>query len=382
LVIRLAHPLYLLGRFQGTLDLLLQQQESLERLQESELTGLWAFWLSHAYSYQGEHAGAEQSAQRAIVAAQHCGDEVTLGKAHYVLAREGFWLCRFQQAIVHGQQAIALLERTGEQWWLDHAYWIVGHNYGFMGEFSTALETEARAPAIGEAIGDPRIQHYAGWSRGIIHAARGDWEEGIAFCQRSLDDSKDLVNTTVALGFLGFAYLEQGDVARAMPLLEESVRQSGQLYRRAQGWFTAWLSEALLLHGQFDKAREAARQSFALNRDCQFWHGVGLARRVLGRIAQTTGAFAEAARYFQKALETFTSIHGRFEMGRTHLALAELAHAQGNRDAATMHANHAQALFMTLNAPRYVERTQQFASVCGLVLSTADALHQKSAVPR
>src|SRR5262249_30278843 len=32
LVIRLAHPLYLLGRFQDTLDLLLQQQERLERL--------------------------------------------------------------------------------------------------------------------------------------------------------------------------------------------------------------------------------------------------------------------------------------------------------------------------------------------------------------
>jgi hypothetical protein len=62
-------------------------------------------------------------------------------------------------------------------------------------------------------------------------------------------------------------------------------------------------------------------------------------------------------------------------MGRTHLALAELAHAQGHRDAATEHANHAQTLFIALNTPRYVERTQQFASTCGLVLSTADALH-------
>lgn len=51
------------------------------------------------------------------------------------------------------------------------------------------------------------------------------------------------------------------------------------------------------------------------------------------------------------------------------MALAELAHAQGNRDAATVHANHAQALFIALNTPRYVERTQQFASACGLALS-------------
>lgn len=209
LVIQLAHPLYLLGRFQDTLDLLLQQQARLERLQDPALTGPWAFWLSHTYSYQGEHTGAEQNAQRAIAAAQQCGDEVTLGEAHYVLAKEGFWLCRFPQGITHGQQAIALLERTGEQWWLGHAHWTVGVTYYFMGEFDA----------------------------------------------------------------------------------------------------------------------------------------------------------------FQEALETFTSIQGRFEAGHTHLDLAALAHTQGHQDATTTHLHAAHALFIALQVPRYAARTAQLAGAYGVALA-------------
>src|SRR5262249_16571976 len=173
-----------------------------------------------------------------------------------------------------------------------------------------------------------------------------------------------------SLGLLGSAYMEQGDTVRAIPLLEESSQQLGQFrFRPLQGYVTAWLSEALWLHGQFDKAREVADQGLALTNDGQFWYGVGRAQRVVGRISQTTGAFTAAARHFQEALETFTSIQGRFEVGRTHLDLVALAHTQGDRDGATVHANHAQTLFIALNIPRYVERTQQFASACGLVLS-------------
>ena len=86
---------------------------------------------------------------------------------------------------------------------------------------------------------------------------------------------------------------------------------------------------------------------------------------------------SDATIHLSEALDTFAAIQARFYVGRTHLALAELAHAQGNRDAATVHANSAQELFMTLKVPRYVERTQQFASECGLVLSSADTLHSE-----
>jgi class 3 adenylate cyclase len=81
ITLRLVNSLYFLGRFQESLNALLQQRECLERLQDPALAGPYYFWLSHTYSYRREAALTAQSAQYAIAAAQQCGDEVTLGKA-------------------------------------------------------------------------------------------------------------------------------------------------------------------------------------------------------------------------------------------------------------------------------------------------------------
>jgi len=58
----------------------------------------------------------------------------------------------------------------------------------------------------------------------------------------------------------------------------------------------------------------------------------------------------------------------RFEVARTHLALAELAHAQENRAALTTHLAQAHALFSALRVPHYVERTEQLAEQCRVPL--------------
>ena len=291
LTLRFVNSLYFLGRFQETLDALLPQQECLERLQDPTLAGPYYFWLSHTYSYRREAELAVQSAQHAIAAAQQCGDEVTLGKAYYVLAREGFWMCQYPQGVEHGRQAITLLERTAEQWWLGQSYWAIGLNYTFMGEWAPAMEAVTRAHTIAETIGNTRLQTYAMWALGWVYATRGDWQEGVAACQRSVEQSVDPINTAAAMGWMGYAYLGQGGLGQAIAVLEQSIERCIQVqYRGLQGWFTAWLSEAYLLHGQTEQARDAALQSLEIARDVKNGYMAGWATRVLGRIAQARGA--------------------------------------------------------------------------------------------
>ena len=179
----------------------------------------------------------------------------------------------------------------------------------------------------------------------------------------------------MATGMLGLAYLAHGDLAQGVPRVESASQQFSQIgYWPLVSWFQAWLSEALWLHHEYEKARDVATQALDIGSKAKNSYGVAYAQRVLGQIAHTSGALTEAHTRLGEALDTFAAIQSRFETGRTHLALAELAHAQGNREAATAHANNAYALFMALKTPRYVERTQQFASECGFVLSNADPL--------
>jgi len=278
--------------------------------------------------------------------------------------------------VEHGLQAIALLERAQEGLWLGQTYWAIGINYAFMGDFERAHEAYGRAHTLGEIRGDIRLQTYTDWSRGRLWAMQGDWEEAIAVCQRSLERSRDRFNTIMATGMLGLAYLVHGAPAQGVPRVESASQQFSQIgYWPLVSWFYAWMSEALRLHREYDKARDIATQALDIGSKAKNPYGMAYAQRVLGQVAQASGALTEAHTRLGEALETFTAIQSRFDVGCTYLALAELAHAQGNRDAATAHANNAYALFMALKIPRYVERTQQFASQCGLVLSNADILH-------
>ena len=369
LVLRQALSLFLLGRLQEVLDLFLPQQERLERLQDPSLAGPYYFWLSHTYCILGSRERAGENARRAIEAATRCGDVATLGKTHYVLAVEGLWSSQPQQGVEHGRQAVSLLARTQESYWLGISHWVVGVNHTIMGEFDQALEAAASAQAIGEAIGDPRLQSYAAWNIGWIHATRGECESGIEMCQRAVECSPDPYTAAVALMLLGYAYLEQGDSAAAIPLLEQSVRQFGQFqYAQIQSFASSYLSEAYFQNGDVDQARDLAMKALEMAKGFTFRYGVGWVQRVLGRIAESAGVHAEAEAHLREALDTFATIPARFELGRTYLSLARLDHTQGNRDAVTMHLTEADRVFRSLRLPKHVERTKQLADEFGVLV--------------
>jgi DNA-binding NtrC family response regulator/tetratricopeptide (TPR) repeat protein len=365
--LRLAFSLSVLGRFRQILELLLPQREPLEQLQEPALAGPYHFRLALTYSYLGAQEQATQSAERALAEAKRCGDRATMGQAYYVLALQDFWLGQPLPGVEHGRQAVALLEGTDERHWLGLSHWVLGINHYLLGEFAPALEAEARAAAIGDATGDPRIQSFAAWSRGWIWATLGEWEAAIEACQRGFETAPDQLTAVAALGYKGYAYLEKGDAAQAIPLLEQVVRQFEQWrMRQTQGRFMVFLSEAYLLGGEIDRARELATQGLAISQTVKSSWGIGWGQRTLGQVAHASGALCDAAAYFQQALQTFAAMPARFEAARTHLALAELAHAQGNLEALTAHLERASAMFNSVHVPRYVERVAQLANEWGV----------------
>ena len=191
--------------------------------------------------------------------------------------------------------------------------------------------------------------------------------------QHALVISPDAFETAVFLGQLGHAYLEKGDVAKAVPILEQGVEQAQQYRsRQVQSWFKTYLSETYLADGQIDKAHGVAHQGFHLAQEAEHPRGVALAQRTLGRIAHANGNLSEANTYCQEALKTFSSIQARYYLARTHLDLAALAHTQGNQDIATTHLNQAYAWFQKLQIPKWVERTEQLAREYGVMLAEVE----------
>ncbi len=278
--VRLAASYYFLGRFRDTVELLEGQRARMEQLGDDTLVGRFFFELAHAHSHLGDYQQAVACAERAIEAAQHAGDPSTQGKAHYVLCKESMWVARFSQGLEHGRRAVSYLEATGERWWLGQSLCWQGINLYFMGDLNAALECAADGFAIGEELGDHRLQSYAAWNHAWFSATRGDGQDAITWGHRSIELSPDPLNNAFSLGWTGYAYLENGDPGRAISLLERSIELlAGMRYSRLVGWFKGWLATAYLLAGDPARARTEATASLEISTSTGFTWAVGLAQR-------------------------------------------------------------------------------------------------------
>jgi DNA-binding SARP family transcriptional activator/KaiC/GvpD/RAD55 family RecA-like ATPase len=366
IVPRLARSLMFLGRFEEARDLLLAQREPVEKADSPWLTGQFYLLLSHVYTFLGDRDRTVESARQAIAAAERAADESTLGKALYVLAMEGWWSGDPTHGIEHGRLAVELLERTSERWWLGQAHFAVAANHVLRGDFDPAIEAATKALAIGDALGDPRVQTPAAWLTGTIHAMRGDWDEGIAAGRRSLDYSPDPLNRADALGWLGFAYLEKGDAAEAIRLLEQSVELwSTFRVRPAQGAFQILLGHAYLMRGEVERAAQLAEAGLALARDTGYRLAIGWGKRLQALIEAGRGDRGAARALLEQALTTFVSISGGFEAARTRLLLAEVCAAVGDGSAAAGLLAEASKAFATLRTRRYACWTDALAAELG-----------------
>ncbi len=370
LAVRQAESLHFLGRRQEIVDLLLQQQERLERLGDASLAGQYYFWLGFAHAWLGHRAEAAQTLRRSLDEAARSGDEAIIGRVHRALAVECVYSGRpLDEAVAHGCQAVALLERTEDRFWFSQALFALSYSYYYTGDFDLALEVAARLDAVGETTGSRRAQANAATMAGLSYATRGDWVAGVEALQRALKLSPDPFETALILACLGKAHSEGGDAAQAIPLLEQAVQLADRVRSlQFQCWFRTMLGDGYLLGGQTNKAREVVGQALETSADVKFLLGVGLSHQVLGRIARAEGFFADAQRHLTDALQIFASINCRFEAGRTHLDLAAVTHAQGKREAVATHLKEAHSLFRALRVPKYVERTEELAKEFGASL--------------
>jgi predicted ATPase/class 3 adenylate cyclase len=369
-VLRLAESLHFLGRRQELVEKLLRQEERLNRLADAALAGKFYFWLGFAHSFLGHRTEASRTLDRALEEAERCGDDAIGGRIHRALAME----CTFsgqplEKAVEHARQAVALLERNEDAFWLAQALFALCYTSYYRGDFNTTLEAADRLEALGERTASRRARANAATMMGLALATRGDWAEGVEAEQRALGLSPDNFETAYILACLGKAHTEGGDAARAVPVLVQAVELADQV--RSLQWrcyFRTMLGDAYVLNGDFDKARLVVRNALDGSTEIQFLLGVGWSKQVLGRIARAQDDLAEAARNFTEALSTFSAIGAQFELARTHLELAALAQSQGNTEMLKNQLLPACQLFLDLKAPKYIERAKLLGAQTGINL--------------
>jgi tetratricopeptide (TPR) repeat protein len=364
LAVRRSLALTFLGRFAEARDLLWPLREHVRRLGDTALAAAYWFRLAMTASYLGDQAEAAQSGRAALDAAAACGDELLRGRAHYVLGVASHYRGRPHDAVEHSGRAIACLDRTGDHPWRGLARLTLALGHLALGAFDAALDALAEMEAIGQAIGEPRLRSFSAAYAGAVLATRGDTAAAVEACRRGLAHAADPVTAALAESRSGQAWLEHGDASRAIPVLARALDAMERFrYRAVEVMCVLMLAEAHLLAGDTAAARRLAARGMAIARedDYRFWVPYG--ERVLGRLAWAEGALGEADGRLREAVAGFTAVPAPFEEGRTHLALAELAHARGDRAGRDVHLGSAQARFEALGARVYLGRVAALASL-------------------
>ncbi len=372
-VYRLAHVLGLLGRPVEARDLLHRHEGLVADLGQPALSGSYHFWLAYTYGNLGDSASAMSHARRALEEAARAGDSVTMGKASYSLSRESYMIGRPREGIAQGRQAVALLEQSDERWWLGQALGVLALHLLHIGDFGPALEILDRMRALGEAIGEARLQADAAWTIGRVHTIMGEADLAIAACRRAVELAADPVAQASATGWLGAAYIEGGHAGQAIDLLEDAIGRLQQLsgaggyrYRQIDGVFRALLSEAYLAKGDAGRAGDLGAQALAIARAGGWGVAIGYAERAVGRVALAAGQLDEAEAAVNRSLSTFAAGEALAQAARSRLPLAEIRAARGDQDAAAAELDAARQTFAQMRAPILVERAHRLAQDLGL----------------
>jgi tetratricopeptide (TPR) repeat protein len=361
--------LFYLGQFREVLNRLRPHEAQLNRLSDPSIATDYNFLLTMTSSFLGDRQGAPRYGQRALEEAEQGGLRVAVGKAHLALTNEHYFSGRIREAIAHGQKAVAILDQTAEQALLATAYSYLSGAYLFASELDLAIDSATRSCEIGQMIGDRRVQTQAGVVCSFAYTWRGAWDKAIEAGERALELSPDPFETALALGAVGVAYLERGNVEKALDILERAVAEAARFRsRQIQASWKTYLAEAYFLVGRLGDARTLVLEALEISRDTGYALGVGGALRVLGRLAQAAGNFGEAQAHLDQAVETFASVNARYVIARTHLDSASLANARGDRDATKKSLQSAYVVFVALNAPNLVARTEQLAVEYGIKL--------------
>ena len=138
IVLALARSLYFMGRFPESLAAPHRARRGRGGLRRAGPHGLLPFLARpHPEPPRRRTSGSGAACGAGDRGGRRAGDSGTVGRAHYVLSREGFWSGELAAGAEHGRQAVAWLDApasggverleraTGAPWWLaqSHCWW-------------------------------------------------------------------------------------------------------------------------------------------------------------------------------------------------------------------------------------------------------------------
>jgi class 3 adenylate cyclase/tetratricopeptide (TPR) repeat protein len=347
----------------GRILAVLREAESLAvTLADPRRLGQVSGFLSIHFRGMGAYDQALTCAQRALELATASGEVVLHAMAHHFLGEAYRAQGLYHRAIDCYKQTVASFEgaRRRERFGqvtlpAVRSRFSLVCCYAELGTFAAGSALGDEGLRIAEAAAHPGSLMFAALGVGQLSLHQGDLRRALPLLEQAMGicQETDLpVYFPLMAAALGAAYTLGGRCADAMPLLTQALEQT--MVMDMGGWQPLCrlpLGEAQLLVGHLEEAHALAEQALALTRQYQERGNEAYAQRLLGDIAarRAPPALAQAAAHYQQALALADELGMRPLQAHCHRGLGTLYAKIGQQEQART------ALSMALEMYRAME---------------------------
>jgi predicted ATPase/class 3 adenylate cyclase len=338
--------------------------------------------------------------RRAEALGETLGDQRRLGSVYATMSLNSWLAGEGDRAIVYGQRALALAATLGDVGLQAWAHLNLGRTYHDMGDYARAVEhlegnvATLQGELLAERFGTNNLAAVSRAWLSRCHAERGAFTAGLALAEEGLQIAETVKNpfslVEVCQG-VSEVYRRQGDVHRAIPMLERAMglcqdwhiplfvpplaTALGLAYaldgriaaglalaehgveqlvargrRRGLVWAVSCLSEAYLLAGRPEDARQRAVQAVDLARQYQVRSHQAWALWLQGECTarQASPAVEPATSHYRQALALAEALGMRPLQAHCHCGLGILYGTLGQQEPARAELSLAMELYKAM----------------------------------
>jgi tetratricopeptide (TPR) repeat protein len=326
----------------------LREAEALaETLDDPSRLGRVSVRLANHFHHRGALDQAMAAGERALALATSCGDVILYALANQCLGATSRAQGDYRRAIDYLRQTVVSFE--GAQ-----RYKLFGQPslpavsacarlavcHAELGTFAEGSVLGEEGLQIAEAVALPNSLMWAYWGMGLLVLRQGDLPRALPLLERAVGSCQETDRPAIfpeVAAALGAAYTLDGRVADAVPLLTQAMGQTTATGRAYYEVLCALsLGEAQVLAGRLEEAYTLAERALALTREHQERGNQAYALRLLGDIAahRAPPDVNEATAHYRQALALAEELGMRPLQAHCHLGLGPLYAQSGQREEA------------------------------------------------
>jgi tetratricopeptide (TPR) repeat protein len=368
----LRNAIHTLGEVERAMAIVREAEPLAERLGDEARMGKIALSLSSSLWMMGYSDEAQAPCDRALAIAESTDDDPLRHLARALWARLHHDRGDYRQAVAAFRESLSALEAAGNPSVLFGATPLEMLNTTYMawslaelGEFAEATRRTEESLRLAEALANPLGLLQACCGVGIVHLRQGNvagalpaLEQGLQVCYRFGFTALTFHGIAASLGA---AYALANRTAEAIALLRTVADQAASMKLVSDHLIGAIpLGDVLLSTGRVEDAAQLGRQALDLARKHrQRGHEV-YALRLLGEVAarRDPAHVQEAEAHYRAALGLADELSMRPLIAHCHLGLGKLYRRTGKREQAQEHLTAATTMYREMDMRFWLEKAE------------------------